>query len=301
MQDRGHLLTEQRNADSMAIDRATIAEGFDIIHGQDADMLAAVAAAKDAICDAATLVTSALRAGGRLFYVGAGTSGRLGMLDAAECPPTFRTDPQMVQGIIAGGHEAMFRSIEGAEDEPHTGAAAIDERNVTKRDVVFGIATGGTTPFVHGALQQARSRGAKTIFFACVSADDVPDDADVSIRVLTGPEVITGSTRMKAGTATKLVLNTISTLTMVQLGKTYENLMIDLNARACTKLVDRATRIITMLTDLPRDDALNLLNQADGRVKPALVMHAKGCDLSAAEAMLDHADGKVRTVLDGSA
>jgi N-acetylmuramic acid 6-phosphate etherase len=301
MQDRGHLLTEQRNAESRLIDQATISEGFDIIHGQDAAMLAAVAAAKDAICDAATLVTSALRAGGRLFYVGAGTSGRLGMLDAAECPPTFMTDPQMIQGIIAGGPEAMIRSVEGAEDDPRAGAAAIDERKVTNRDVVFGIAAGGTTPFVHGALRQARSRGASTVFFACVSEADVPDDADVSIRVLTGPEIITGSTRMKAGTATKLVLNTISTLAMIQLGKTYENLMIDLNTRACAKLTDRATRIITMLTDLPREDALNLLNRADGRVKPALVMHATGGDLNAAEAMLANANGKVRTVLDARA
>jgi len=300
MQDRGHLLTEQRNAKSKVIDQATVAEGFDIIHGEDATLAAAVAAAKESICEAVELVVAGLRAGGRLFYVGAGTSGRLGVLDAAECPPTFMTDPQMIQGIIAGGLDALVCSIEGAEDDEQTAAAAIDERQVGEHDVVFGIATGGTTPFVHGALAQATSRGAKTVFLACVSEADVADEADVSIRVLTGPEVITGSTRMKAGTATKLVLNMVSTLTMVQLGKTYENLMVDLNARACTKLTDRATRILSTLTGLSREASVGLLDRAEGRVKAALVMHAKECDLAEAEARLAQAGGMVRTVLEGS-
>ena len=176
------------------------------------------------------LVVAAMRRGGRLIYVGAGTSGRLGVLDAAECPPTFRTDPELVQGIIAGGQAAMFQAQEGAEDSAGGGAAAIDERAVGEADVVVGIAAGGTTPFVHGALRRAAERGAGTVFLSCVQPVENEPAVDVVIRPITGPEVVTGSTRLKAGTATKLVLNTISTLAMVQMGKVYENLMVDLRA-----------------------------------------------------------------------
>lgn len=298
MQDRGHLLTEQRNRASLSIDRMTIGASVDLINAEDATVPVAVAAAKKDIVKAIELVVAAFRAGGRLIYIGAGTSGRLGVIDASECPPTFLTDPEMVQGVIAGGPEAMFRSKEGAEDRPEGGAAEIEKRNVGPNDVVFGIATGGTTPFVHGAIDCARRRGAKTVFFACVPKEQCPDTADVSIRVLTGPEVITGSTRMKAGTATKMVLNMITTISMVQIGKVYENLMVDLNSYACTKLVDRSARIISIITGVSRAEALTLLEAAGGRVKSAIVMHYRKLDQATAEQMLAAHGGSVRAVLE---
>ena len=298
MRDRGHLLTEQRNRRSMLIDRMSIAEGFDVINAEDATVASAVAAAKPQIVAAIELVVSALRAGGRLIYVGAGTSGRLGVVDASECPPTFLCPPEMVQGLIAGGSQAMFRSQDYAEDNEQAGVAAVNERTVGPNDVVFGIATGGTTPFVHGAIARARQVGARTVFLACVPKEECDDDADVTIRVLTGPEVITGSTRLKAGTATKMVLNMVSTLAMVQIGKVYENLMVDVNAYGCSKLVDRAARIISQITGLGRDQALALLEQAQGRVKTAIIMHSKGVDRQTAEAMLARHAGHVRAVLE---
>ena len=252
MQDRGHLLTEQRNERSMSIDRMSIEEGFDVMNAEDATIAAAVAKARKDVVEAIKLVVEAFRRGGRLIYVGAGTSGRLGVIDASECPPTFLSDPEMVQGIIAGGRDAMFRSIEAAEDSRENGAKVMDEKNVGPNDVVFGIATGGTTPFVHGAIARAKQLGARTVFFACVPKEHFEDEADVSIRVLVGPEVITGSTRLKAGTATKLVLNSVTTLSMVQIGKVYENLMVDMNSSACNKLVDRATRIVMRVTGVDR-------------------------------------------------
>jgi len=274
------------------------AEAFDVMNAQDAKIAAAVADAKADICRAVALVVEAFQSGGRLFYVGAGTSGRLGVVDAAECPPTFLTDPQQVQGIIAGGDEAMLRSIEGAEDSIAGGAAEIDKRNVGSNDVVLGIAAGGTTPYVHGALDCARRRGARTVFLACVPTEQAVDDADVSIRVLTGPEVITGSTRLKAGLATKMVLNTISTLSMVAIGKVYGNLMVDLNAKACAKLVDRAVRILTTLTGLDRAAAADLLDRADGSVKTALVMHHRNVDTADAEQLLGEHQGRVGSIID---
>ncbi len=296
--DRSHISTEHRNPRSMGLDQLSIGEAFDLINGEDATVAAAVAAARQPICRAIELVVAAFRAGGRLIYVGAGTSGRLGVLDAAECPPTFLTDPVMVQGIIAGGTEALTRSIEGAEDRADDGAAAIAERRVGPNDVVFAVATGGTTPYVHGAIACARQRGAKTVFLACVPTEQVPDQADVSIRVLTGPEVVTGSTRMKAGTATKMVLNMVTTIALVQLGKVYQNLMVDVNTQANAKLVDRGERIVQTLTGLSRIDAKSLLESADGRVKTALVMHARKVDRATAEGMLKEAQGRVRRHLD---
>jgi N-acetylmuramic acid 6-phosphate etherase len=298
MQDRGHLLTEQRNQRSMRFDRATVAEAFDIMNAEDATVPAAVAAAKADVLRAVELVVAAFKAGGRLIYVGAGTSGRLGVIDASECPPTFLSDPKMVQGIISGGPQAMFRSVEAAEDRAEGGAAAVDEREVGPNDVVLGIATGGTTPFVHGAIARARARGAKTVFFACVPREQVQDSADVSIRVLTGPEVITGSTRLKAGTATKLVLNMITTISMVRMGKVYENLMVDVNSLACTKLVDRGARIISRLTGVERPRALELLEQAGGRVKTAIIMYRKGLDREQAERLLVEQNGSISAVLE---
>ena len=275
--DRGDLITEQRNPASAALDRGDVAAGFDIINTQDAGVAAAVANAKPQICAAVELIADRLRIGGRLIYLGAGTSGRLGVLDAAECPPTFMTDPNMVRALIAGGPDAMFRSIERAEDDAEAGRNDLSALNPGRGDVVFGISTGGTATYVREALRCAKEQLAATVFLACVPPEQVPDEADISIRVITGPEVVAGSTRMKAGTATKMVLNTISTLTMVQLGKVHGNLMVDLNARACKKLTDRAVRTIATLTDLDYESAAELLERADGRVKTAVVMHQFRC------------------------
>jgi N-acetylmuramic acid 6-phosphate etherase len=298
MADRGHLATELRNPRSADFDRMSIADAVRLMNAEDAVVPAAVAAASAEVVRAVELVVAAFRGGGRLIYVGAGTSGRLGVLDASECPPTFLSPPDMVQGVIAGGWDALRRSIEGAEDSPDDGAAAMDERDVGPRDVAFGICAGGTTPFVRGALERARQRGAKTVFFACVSPQAAPDDADVSIRVLVGPEVLTGSTRLKAATATKLVLNTITTVAMARIGKVYENLMVDVNTRANAKLVDRGARIIRELTGVSREAALDLLARTDGRVKVAVVMRLAGVERSVAEARLAESNGSLRAALE---
>ncbi|MBP7933616.1 MAG: N-acetylmuramic acid 6-phosphate etherase [Phycisphaerae bacterium] len=298
MRDRGHFMTEQKNERSRTIDRMSIAEAVELINSEDARIPEAVAACKAQIAAAIELVVAAFRAGGRLIYVGAGTSGRLGVVDASECPPTFLTDPEMVQGVIAGGNGAMFRAVEGAEDSEADGAAAMKDRKVGSKDVVFGIATGGTTPYVHGAIGYARQVGARTVFFACVPKEQCDDAADVSIRVLVGPEVITGSTRMKAGTATKLVLNMMTTISMVQLGKVYENLMVDVNAYSNVKLVDRGARIIAAITGVDRDKALELLHAAKGRVKTAIVMHHRQVDRESADRLLAAHGGRVRAVLE---
>lgn len=299
MEDRGHLITESRNPASMRLDRLSTGEAFDLISAEDRTIAGAVAAARKEICRAIELVVNAFRAGGRLVYVGAGTSGRLGVMDAAECPPTFLSDPSVVQAIIAGGQPAVTRSVEGAEDRPEDGARAIDDRDVGGHDVVFAIATGGTTPFVHGALRRARQRGAKTVFLACVPAQQATDEADISIRVVTGPEILTGSTRLKAGTATKMVLNMVTTIAMVRAGKVYENLMVDVNAGANAKLVDRAVRTIQAVTGETREAARQLLEFAGLRVKTALVMHAQGIDRETAEHLLAEADGHVSRIIDG--
>lgn len=281
----------------MSLDRLAVSEAFDLINEEDATVTHAVAAAKTDICRAIDAVEHAFRVGGRLIYVGAGTSGRLGVLDATECPPTFLSSPDSVQGIIAGGRDALVRSIEGAEDDAPAGAATINDLAVTAADVVFGIATGGTTPYVHAALAAARQRGAKTVFFACIPREQVPDSADISIRVLTGPEVLTGSTRMKAGTATKLVLNMVTTITWARVGKVYENLMVDVNTTANAKLVDRGTRIIQEVTGVSRETAAKALLDAGGRVKVALAMVLCGVDAEEAERLLTNAGGRLRDII----
>jgi N-acetylmuramic acid 6-phosphate etherase len=296
MMDRAHLLTEQRLPESMDLDAMSVAAAVELMNAQNRVAVEAVAAVSDAIARAVDLVAKGLASGGRLFYVGAGTSGRLGVLDAAECPPTFRTDPTMVQGIIAGGQAAMFRSQEGAEDSAEGGASAIDAVEARSGDIVCGIAAGGTTPFVHGALRQARQRGAATIFLSCVAPVAGEPEVDLVIRPLTGAEVVTGSTRLKAGTATKLVLNAISTLAMVRLGKVHENLMVDLRATNA-KLWDRGARIVATLTGLKRDEAMELLRRAEGHVKVAVVMHARGVTVSEALAILVRAHGRLRDVI----
>lgn len=298
MNDRGHLTTELSNPASKHLGRLSTREAFELFNREDASVAGAVAAARESICRAIDLVVESLRAGGRLIYVGAGTSGRLGMLDATECPPTFLTDPSMVQGVIAGGLDALTRSVEGAEDHPEDGAAAMDQREVGPSDVVFAIATGGTTPFVHGALARARQRGAKTVFMACVPKDQVSDEADVSIRVITGPELLTGSTRMKAGTATKIVLNMVSSIAMIRLGKVFGNLMVDVNTSGNAKLLDRGRRMVVALTGRSPDEASGLLEAAGGHVKTALVMHAKDVGRAEAQRLLQDAEGNVECVIE---
>ncbi|MFH1747171.1 MAG: N-acetylmuramic acid 6-phosphate etherase [Planctomycetota bacterium] len=297
MQDRGHLMTELRNPRSTNLDRMSIAEIVDLLNAEDATIAESVAAARADICKAIELVVAAFEAGGRLIYVGAGTSGRLGVLDASECPPTFLSDPRMVQGDIAGGWEALRRAIEGAEDFPEHGAVRMDELEIGPHDVVFGISTGGTTPYVHGAIARAKARGARTVFFGCVVEEHVADEADVSIRVLVGPEVVTGSTRLKAGTATKMVLNMVTTTAMIRIGKVYENLMVDVDTSKNRKLVDRGTRMIMTVTGLERAAAGELLKQSGGHVKTALVMHAQGITRAEAEQLLAKHHGHVARII----
>jgi N-acetylmuramic acid 6-phosphate etherase len=296
MQDRSHLLTEQRLPESMALDAMSVADAVALMNQQDARAVAAVAAVQGDVTRAVELIVQSFKSGGRLIYFGAGTSGRLGVLDASECPPTFRTDPEMVQGIIAGGEQAMFRAQEGAEDRAEDGAAAVDAKRIGPNDVVCGIAAGGTTPYVHGALRRGRELGAKTVFISCVQETPNEPAVDVAIRPLVGPEVVTGSTRLKAGTATKLVLNTLTTVAMVRLGKVYENLMVDLRATN-QKLWDRGARIISTLTALPRDAAMELLKRSEGHVKAAVVMHGKKADLATAQKLLSAAGGSLRAAL----
>jgi N-acetylmuramic acid 6-phosphate etherase len=228
--------------------------------------------------------------------VGAGTSGRIGVLDAAECPPTFCTPPELVQGIIAGGAGALVRSSEDLEDRSEDGESAIAQRQITQLDVVVGITAGGTTPFVHGAINAARQRGAVTIFIACVPAEQVSIEADIDIRLLTGPEILAGSTRLKAGTVTKLVLNTLSTGVMVKLGKVYGNRMVDV-AVTNQKLRDRALRILQDLTGLNRTDAGILLEHSGKWVKLALLMHWTGLDQEAGKKLLAAHQGNLRVAV----
>ncbi len=294
--DRSRLLTEQRLPESMRLDRLSVEDALAVMNAQDAVAVKAVARQRREIARAVKWVAAALKGGGRLLYVGAGTSGRLGVLDAAECPPTFGTNPSLVRGIIAGGDRAMFRSREGAEDRAYDGAAAMNAMKVGRRDVVLGIAAGGTTPFVRGALRRAKLLKARTIFLCCVNKTAAEPNADLVIRPLTGPEVLTGSTRLKAGTATKLVLNQITTLSMVRIGKVYENLMVDLKATN-QKLWDRAARIVAALTGLPRDKAIALLKTTGGEVTTAIVMQKRGVDAVIARGMLKNVRGCLRKAL----
>ncbi len=284
-------LTERFNPRTAAIDRATTREIVDLLQAEDRSVPDAVAAVTDEIAGLADDVAARLSRGGRLFYVGAGTSGRLGVLDAAECPPTFGTDPAMVQGIIAGGPPALMRAAEGAEDDEDAGSAAITEAAVCEADFVLGIAASGTTPFVRAALEQALEVGSGTGLLTCSEPpSDLAARVDHRITVRTGPEAIVGSTRLKAGTATKLVLNTITTTAMIRLGKVYGNLMVDLRATS-RKLEDRSLRIIEALTGLGRPAAEELLAAADGSVKTALAMHGMGVVRPVAEQRLELCDG----------
>jgi N-acetylmuramic acid 6-phosphate etherase len=295
--DHDPRLTERRNPRTPGIDTASPLEIVDLIAAEDATVPTVVAAARRELARGIELIETSFRDGGRLIYVGAGTSGRLGVLDAAECPPTFGTDPAMVVGVIAGGHSALVRSAEGAEDDVGAGRAAMVEHDVSRRDTVVGIAASGTTPYVGAALARAHELGAKTVL---VTSSDPPAAltpiCDLTIPIPVGPEVVTGSTRMKAGTATKLVLNTLSTGAMIRLGKVYGNLMVDLQAWS-EKLIDRGERILMETTGVDRAGARHAIEAAGGSVKIAIVMLRLQVDRANAEDLLAIHDGRLRPLL----
>ena len=290
-------VTERRNPRTVDIDLADPMTIVDLMNAEDRGVADAVATQREPIARTIAAVEQAFRLGHRLLYIGAGTSGRLGVLDASECPPTFGTDPRMVVGIIAGGDHALRNPIEGAEDDPQGGVDSMHAHHVTAGDVVIGIAASGTTPFVRGALGEARSRGATTALIACSEPpDDMRAVADLLMLPIVGPEVLTGSTRLKAGTATKLVCNMITTGAMIRIGKSYGNLMVDLRATNA-KLMDRAERIVIDVCDITRDDARALLQRAGGAVKLAIVMHALGVDAASAQQLLAAQGGVIRRVV----
>ncbi len=292
------LATEQRNPRSMRIDTASIREILEIINTEDHRVPIAVREELPYVEQAVGIVVEAFRLGGRLFYVGAGTSGRLGILDASECPPTFGSPPEMVQGVIAGGPAAVFRSQEGAEDVEDDGALALREAGVAPPDVVCGIAASRRTPYVVGAVRYAREIGCKTLYVTCNPRSEFNLDVDVAICPVVGPEVVMGSTRMKSGTAQKLVLNMITTASMIRLGKVYQNMMVDLQMTS-RKLVERSKRTVMTVTGLAYDEATAVLRQAGGHVKTALVMALAGVDAGEARRRLERAGGFVRPALSG--
>lgn len=291
------LATEQRNPRSENIDSATTAEILEIINAEDHLVPEAVRKEIPYITEAVDIVVDAFRSGGSLIYVGAGTSGRLGILDASECPPTYGTPPELVRGIIAGGREAVFRSQEGAEDVEADGERDLEADGVTPNDVVCGIAASRRTPYVVGAVEYARSLGCRTLFVTCNPRSEFNLDVDVAICPVVGPEVIMGSTRMKAGTAQKLVLNMITTASMVRLGKVYHNMMIDLQMTS-KKLVERSKRVVMMVTGVDYDEAAAVLETAGGHVKTALVMILGNVSLDEARARLASSSGFVRAAIE---
>jgi N-acetylmuramic acid 6-phosphate etherase len=299
LKDRARLTTEKRNIRTKDIDLLPTLGIVRRINEEDRKVAPAVAKEAKRVARAVDIIVESLRCGGRLFYVGAGTSGRLGVLDAAECPPTYGTEPRLVQGIIAGGRRALVRSIEGAEDKAEDGALALDRRRVNRGDVVVGIAACGLTPFVRGAIWRAGRIGAKTIFIACAPEATGDVGADVVVNPLVGPEAVTGSTRMKAGTATKLVLNTLTTAAMIRLGKVHGNLMVDLRATS-EKLRDRAERIVMEVARVSRKRAKALLKGARGRAKVAIVMHFRGLDCGAARTLLKECGESLREAIEPS-
>jgi len=292
-----NLITESRNPRTMDLDALGTEEILKRINAEDKSVPLAVEKEIPYVAQAVEMVVEAFKRGGRLFYVGAGTSGRLGVLDASECPPTYGTDPEMVQGLIAGGYAALVRAQEGAEDSREDGAKDLAERGVTSRDVVCGIAASRRTPYVVGAVEYARRIGAKTLYVTCTPREEMNIDVDVAICPVVGPEVVMGSTRMKAGTATKLVLNMITTASMVRLGKVYENMMVDLQMNS-RKLEERSKRTVMMVTGVDYDTASEVLLKAGGHVKTALVMILGKVDADSARAALNAADGRVREAIE---
>ncbi|NLG79192.1 MAG: N-acetylmuramic acid 6-phosphate etherase [Firmicutes bacterium] len=291
------LSTEESNPRSADIDLLSTLDIVKLINDEDKKVALAVEAELDHIARAVDLIVDRLSRGGRLIYIGAGSSGRLGMLDASECPPTYGMDPGTVQAIIAGGPDAAWSATEGAEDDAALGATDVARNSVGERDVVVGISASGRTPYVLGALREARARGAATVAVVCANRSPIASAADVAIEPVTGPEVITGSTRMKAGTAQKMVLNMLTTASMVRLGKVYGNLMVDVRP-GNRKLVDRATRIIMAATGVGRDEARRLLAASGGCAKTAIVMQKAGVAREQAERLLEASGGHVRKALE---
>lgn len=290
------LVTEEADPRYRDLDRMSILEIAQRMNDADTEVPAAVGRALPSIAEAVEAIVPRMQAGGRLLYVGAGTSGRLAVLDAAECPPTFNTPPEQVQAIIAGGAAAITGPVEGAEDDVDAGAVAVAERSVTSGDVVVGVAASGRTPFVLGAVAEAHRRGALTVGVSCNTATPLSARVDRPIEVPVGPEVVAGSTRLRAGTAQKLVLNMISTITMVRLGKTYGNLMVDLQA-SNSKLVARVVRMITEITGVAPDAAEAALEEAGRDVKTAVLILECGVDAAEARALLATARGRLADAL----
>jgi N-acetylmuramic acid 6-phosphate etherase len=292
----GDLPTEQTNPASQGIDALGTADVLAIINAQDRQVSEAVRTEIPNVAKAVDAIVEAVQGGGRLFYIGAGTSGRLGVLDAAECPPTFDVPPDLVQGIIAGGEKALARATEASEDDPAEGERDLTARGFRMRDVLVGIAASGRTPYVLGAVAAARKAGARTVGISCAPGSELAQAVDIAITPPTGPEVVAGSTRMKAGTATKLVLNMISTALMIKLGYVYGNLMVNVQPKN-VKLRDRARRIVAQASGVPLGDAAGLLDASGGNVRAAIVMGRLGVDRAEAERRLAAAGGRVSEAL----
>ena len=295
--DRKDLSTEKQNPKSLDIDIQSIDQILRTINQEDQTIANKVNEVIGDISRAVELTTNAIRSGNRIFYIGAGTSGRLGVLDASEMPPTFSVSPKWFNGIIAGGDHALRNSIEGAEDKPEMAVKDLQKHNVSDGDIVIGISTSGAAKYVTSGIEFAKSLGAKTVYLICNEKPHISADVDVMIKIDTGPEVITGSTRMKAGTATKMVLNMISTTTMIQLGKVYGNLMVDLMA-INDKLFDRGIRIIQQLTNVDYEIAKSTLIEAEKSVKTAIVMIKKSCSKDDAKSLLDQQNGLLRKIIE---
>lgn len=294
------LATEQRNPRTMDLDTLEVPELLMRISAEDRSVPDAVAGELPYVAQAVEYVVASFRAGGRLIYVGAGTSGRLGVLDASECPPTFGSDPDQVVGVIAGGYTAVVRAVEGAEDREAEGERAMDDLEVGERDTVVGVAASRRTPYVVAAIARARARGARTVYLTCTPREEFALAVDVAICPTVGPEVLMGSTRMKAGTAQKLVLNMLTTAAFVRVGKAYENMMVDLRATS-QKLLERSRRTVMTVTGVDYAAASRAIDAADGSVKTALVMLKRGCGRAEAEARLSSGGGFVRLALEDGA
>ncbi|GIB72543.1 N-acetylmuramic acid 6-phosphate etherase [Vibrio cholerae] len=292
-----HLVSEGRNPDTMDIDLLSSQEIVERLNQQDKQVPLAVEAVLPQIAQAVDKITAAFKQGGRLIYLGAGTSGRLGVLDASECPPTFGVSDQMVIGLIAGGKEAMFTAQEGAEDNATLGAHDLQQIDFSSKDVLVGIAASGRTPYVIGALEYANDLGATTIALSCNPDSPIAEIAQIAISPVVGPEALTGSTRLKSGTAQKLVLNMLTTASMIRLGKSYQNLMVDVRATN-RKLIDRAVRIVMQATDCQREEAEALLKESHNNAKLAILMHLTGMNYEQATAKLSQSDGFLRRAME---
>lgn len=294
--DLNKMMTETRNPDTMTLDQMSALELVTVMNREDHKVPEAIALALPQIASTVEVVEQAFRKGGRLFYLGAGTSGRLGVLDASECPPTFGVDSSMVVGLIAGGDRALRFPIEGAEDDRSLGKQDLMDHNLVPSDVVIGIAASGRTPYVLGALDYAHSIGCKTAAIACNLHSAIGQAADIAIEVSVGPEVLTGSTRLKAGSAQKMILNMITTGAMVRTGKAYQNLMVDV-VQSNEKLRTRAENIVMAATDVSREQACRTIDEANGKVKLAITMILTGKDAASAQALLDQSGGSVHNAL----